>query len=218
MPYKPTIRQYRDFSVKELRATEPDEESKSYVVEGYFTTFDDEYMLEPGYYEVIDRNAFDGSDLSDVLFQMNHDGFVYARIRNGSLSVDFDEHGGHFVADLSGSKQGREDLHEAISNGLIDRMSFGFTIANDGFEWYEDEEGEIHSRVTKIAKLFDVSAIAGFPANEDTQISARSYLDASVEARHRMEEEEERKASEQRSRLRRRALALELHELELRGF
>lgn len=217
MPYKPTSRQYRDFSVKELRATEPTEDENSYMVEGYFTTFDDEYMLEPGYYEVIDRDAFNGSDLSDVLFQMNHDGFVYARIRNGSLSIDFDDHGGHFVADLSGSKQGREDLHEAISNGLIDRMSFGFTIANDGFEWYEDEDGEIHSRVTRIAKLFDVSAIAGFPANEDTKISARSYLDASIEARRKVEEEARRKASEQRSRLRRKALALELHELELRG-
>ena len=134
--------------------------------------------------------------MSDVVLQMNHDGFVYARNRNGSLVITSDEHGGHCVADLSGTKQGREDLYEAISNGLIDTMSFGFTIADDGWEWTEDEDGVIHTRITKISKLYDVSPIAGFAANPNTEVSARSLYDAAIEARSKMAQAADEAAQE----------------------
>lgn len=205
MPFDPLRRQYRDFSVSNFAANtrEQQEGEQSYEIRGYFTTFSTEYPLFNDFYESIDPHAFDECDMSDVILQMNHDGFVYARTRNGSLKLDFDDHGGHCVADLSGTKQGREDLYEAITNGLIDRMSFGFIIAEDGFEWEEDEDGIIHSRITKIAKLFDVSAIAGFPANEGTEIHARDYVQAEIDAKHEAEriaaEQAERLAEEQRA-------------------
>ena len=214
MPFKPDTRQYRNFAVTNFQPVLEDgadnQDEPSYVVRGYFTTFNDPYPLQDDFYETIDRQAFAGCDLSDVIMQVNHDGFVYARTRNDSLKLSFDEHGGYCEADLSGSKQGREDLYEAITNGLIDRMSFGFTIADDGFEWDEDADGVIHSRITRIAKLYDVSAIAGFPANPGTEISARSYLDGAIEARHQ-QQEMLRHAEQQR---RERALAaLELAQL-----
>ena len=191
MPYRPSERQYRDFAVEsfqpEVRESSDDQE-QSYSVRGYFCTFREPYELFPDYYEEIDPQAFVGCDMSDVLMQVNHEGFVYARNRNSSLQITTDDHGGHCVADLSGSKRGREELYEAINNGLIDRMSFGFTIADDGFEWEEDEQGVIHTRITKISKLFDVSAIAGFPANPGTEISARSLHDAVMEARSKQQE------------------------------
>lgn len=216
MPYAPTTRQYRDFAVTNFTGgarEAQDGEEQNFSVRGYFCTFRDEYPLFSDFYESIDPHAFDECDMSDVIMQMNHDGFVYARTRNNTLEITFDDHGGHCVADLSGSKQGREDLYEAISNGLIDRMSFGFTIAEDGFEWEEDDEGNIHSRITKISKLFDVSAIAGFPANPGTEISARAYLDGAIEAKQKQQEmlqraEEER--AEAIARRRRAAAALRL--------
>lgn len=223
MPYRPSERQYRDFAVESFKP-EADEssEEKSYSVRGYFCTFREPYELFPGYFEEIDPHAFDDCDMSDVIMQVNHDGFVYSRIRNGSLRIDFDDHGGHCVADLSGTKRGREELYEAISNGLIDRMSFGFTIADDGLDWEEDDDGVIHTRVTKVSKLFDVSAIAGFPANEGTEISARSLSSGIIEARNKAVEAERRatedaerekqKRAEQarKSRMRMRARALSL--------
>jgi HK97 family phage prohead protease len=121
---------------------------------------------------------------------------VYSRNRNGSLSISFDSHGGHMDADLSGSKQGREDIYEMVSNGLIDTMSFGFTIADDGWEWTEDEDGVIHTRITKISKLFDVSVISGFPANPGTEVSARSLYDAAIEARSKMAQAADEAAQE----------------------
>ena len=228
MPFDTKRRQYRDFSATSfkpsVRESAEENEEKDYTVRGYFCTFDDPYPLFPDLFETIDPHAFDECDMSDVILQMNHDGFVYSRTRNGSLKISFDEHGGYCEADLSGSKQGREDLYEAISNGLIDRMSFGFTIADDGFEWVEDDDGVVHTRITKIPKLYDVSAIAGFPANEGTDISARSYVDAAIEARRKMEEAEaeriEREQAEQAkelarmvSRRRRRAKALSMLEI-----
>lgn len=37
------------------------------------------------YSEVIDRNAFDECDMSDVIFNYNHGGKVVARLRNKRL-------------------------------------------------------------------------------------------------------------------------------------
>lgn len=185
MPYRPTERQYRNFAASNFHAVSRDADgsgNQSYDVDGYFTTFNEPYQLYPDYWEEIGEHALDECDMSDVLFQVNHTGHVYARNRNGSLTVTSDGHGGRCVADLSGTKQGREELYESISNGLVDRMSFGFTIAEDGFEYMVDSDGVYHTRITKIAKLFDVSAIEGFPANEGTEISARSLRDGVIEA------------------------------------
>lgn len=50
-------------------------------------TFNSPYLLfefEDGwkYYEVIEAHAVDGADLSDVIFQYNHSGRVFARQSN----------------------------------------------------------------------------------------------------------------------------------------
>lgn len=185
MPYKPQERVYRDFPVSNFatvtRAAEDGQEESSYVVRGHYTTFDTEYEIVPGFFESVAPTALDEMDTSDVIFQLNHEGAPLSRLRNKSLRIGVDEVGGWCEADLGGSQQGR-DIYEAISNGLIDRMSFGFTIADDGFEWEEDEEGNIHSRITKVARLYDVSCVS-IPANPSTDISARSYVDAAIEAK-----------------------------------
>lgn len=228
MPFLPETRQYRNFSVSNFQARDDVSEvegEKSYHVRGYFCTFNEPYELYPDYYEEIDPRAFDGCDMSDVILQVNHDGHVYARNRNNSLNISIDAHGGICDADLSGSKQGREDLYESIANGLVDRMSFGFTIADDGFEYTVDGEGVYHTRITKINKLFDVSAIEGFPANDGTEISARSLRDSLIEATQKKQELEEREAAEQaeaeqraadtNALRKRKALALEMQGIEL---
>jgi len=214
MPYCPSKRQYRNFTASNFRSIESqDNESNepSYVVRGHYTVFDNEYELVPGYYESVAPTALDGMDTSDVLFQFNHGGTPLARLRNNSLRIGVDEIGGWAEADLSGCQQAR-DVYEAISNGLIDRMSFGFTIAEDGFEWYEDNEGNIHSRITKIDRLYDVSCV-DLPANEATDISSRRYLDAAIEAAHKQKEIIEARAAEKLSLRRRKAKLLQLQSL-----
>ena len=176
MPFKPSQRQYR--SSFDIHADE--QRDDGYVVEGYATTFDVPYDFGDGTKECIRSTALEGADMGDVIFQLNHEGPVMARMRNGTLSLECDPHGLHVVADLSGSQYGR-DLYEAIRSGLIDRMSWGFTIDDDGWEW--DRETRT-STVTKVSKVFDVSAVS-LPADEDTEIHARSYLDGVIEAEQR---------------------------------
>lgn len=194
MPFDPQRRQYRDFSVSNFATVTRDEQEgdePSYVVRGHYTVFNSPYELLPDFFEEIDSRALDETDMSDVIFQINHDGAPLARNRNKSLRLGIDENGAWAEADLGGSQAGR-DVYESIKNGLIDRMSFGFTIADDGFEWEEDEDGTVHTRITKIDRLYDVSCVT-WPANPSTDISSRSYADAAIEAKH----EADRIAAEQ---------------------
>jgi len=224
MPYRPTERQYRNFAASNfqpvVRETQLDEDGNevaqepSYVVRGHFTTFGAEYELMPGFFESIDPHALDEADMSDVIYQENHEGAPMARIRNGSLRVGIDPDGGWCEADLGGSQRGR-DHFEAVQSGLIVEMSFGFTIEDDGFEWEEDEDGNIHSRITRISKVFDVSGVS-IPANPGTEISARAYLDGAIEAKQKQQEmlqRAEQERAEALSRRRRAAMALKLAQI-----
>lgn len=180
-------REYRSFELSSM----PEE---GYRVEGYATTFGGAYELGDGFYERIDPHALDDADMSDVIFQYNHTGMVYARLRNGSMALECDPHGLRVSADLGGSQGGR-DLVEAIRNGLVDRMSWGFTIAPDGWEY----DPETHTAtITKVLKVYDVSAVS-IPANEGTEIHARSYIDGVID----MERKEcaQRKEMEERERI-----------------
>lgn len=180
------IKDNREYRAAQMSATENEE----YIVEGYASTFDS-YVLftdEDGtaYSERIDAHAFDSADLSDVIFLYNHEGRVFARQRNKTLELNIDEHGLHVRADLSKSADGRE-LYNEIKSGLIDQMSFAFTVREDSYD------KETHTRnVLSVAKVYDVSAVS-IPANDHTNISARSYFDGVIEA-----ERAERRAQEAR--------------------
>lgn len=163
-------RQYRD-----LQTLNPGEEM---TVEGYATTFNEPYELfrDGDYivYEQIDANAFNETDLSDVIMQYNHEGRVFARTSNDTLSLNADGHGLHVRADLSGTEIGRQ-LYEEIKGGYTDKMSFGFRVEEDRRDITEaDGTVEVLRTITKISKLYDVSAVS-IPANDATSISARSY-------------------------------------------
>ena len=164
-----------------------------YYVEGYATTFNKPYMLYEWdgikYYEVIDRHALDSADMSDIIMQYDHQGKVFSRKSNNTLIVEPDNHGLFIAADLSKSESAKE-LHEEIASGLITRMSWAFTVAE---ETYNNDTRT--RKILKIKKVYDVSAVS-IPANDDTEISARSYFDGVIE----MEKQEllEREARKQK--------------------
>ena len=170
------IKENREYRSMELRVTQT--EDKDFVVDGYATTFDSAYLLYTnGKYQVweqVDRNAFKDTDKSDVIFQYDHAGMVYARTRNKTLQLSEDDHGLKVKADL-GSTEASRGIWEAINTGLIDRMSFAFTVTGDRYEEEELDNGDtkLLRTITKIGKLYDVSAVS-FPANEQTSISART--------------------------------------------
>ena len=193
-------RQYRN--IKEIRIAERAEnEEKTYRVSGYATTYNEPYTLyaddDIEIREQVAPSAFESADMSDVIMQYNHEGRVFARTRNNTLSLESDEHGLLINADLGGTEIGRQ-LYEEIDGGYTDRMSFGFTVDSDEVE-ESREKGKrtVYLRtITKIGKLYDVSAVS-IPANDGTEISARSFIDGLIDkekAERLVEAENERKA------------------------
>lgn len=237
MPYRPDVREYRSFKASNFVALEDENSNEpSYRVRGHYSTWNQEYCLYertgswPAEYEQIDRHAFVNADMSDVIFQENHEDSPLARIRNNSLILGEDETGPWCEAYLGGCQRGR-DLYESIKNGLIDEMSFGFTIADDengvGYTTFRDESGDYHTTITRVSKIYDVSAVS-FGANPNTNIGEmrkRSYLAARIEADRRAEEaaieeaaateEAEQRAADTTALRKRKALALEMQGIEL---
>ena len=179
-------RQYRDIDVSsfERRAEEDGEKT----VTGYATTFNQPYELYRDAYggnvyivkEQVDPAAFEDTDMSDVIMQYNHEGRVFARVSNGTLELDPDEHGLHIRANLGGTEIGRQ-LFEEIEGGYTTKMSFGFRVSKDKREQteeYNEETGTTTVTVLRtilgFSKLYDVSAVS-LPANDATSISARNY-------------------------------------------
>lgn len=194
-------RQYRNLTL-ECRKLEDDEE-KSYKVRGYATVFNEPYTLyKSNGYEVIeevDSHAFDNCDMSDVIMQYDHEGRVFARTANKTLELTIDSRGLLIDADLGGTETGRQ-LYEEIDGGYTNKMSFGFVVEEDERTYTENKETgmyTVHRKITKISKLYDVSAVS-IPANDATEISARSYCegviaDISEEVRKKREETDKKK-------------------------
>lgn len=176
-------RQYRN--LKEMRAVSSGDEEKTYKVRGYATTFNEPYTMYEDEYMVIQEqvapDAFEGADVSDVIMQYDHEGRVFARTRNNTLTLTADDHGLLIEADLGGTEAGRQ-LYDEIDKGYTDRMSFGFTVDSDEYtEQREKGQRTVYLRtITKVGKLYDVSAVS-YPANDGTEISARSLVDGLIE-------------------------------------
>ena len=169
----------------EMRAVDGMPEG-SCIVEGYATTFNEPYDLYRSETLVIREqvapSAFEQADLSDVIFQYDHQGRVFARTRNNTLTLRTDDHGLLITADLGGTEEGRK-LYDEIRGGYIDRMSFAFTVSEDSEVRTVDHENSIVDylrTITKINRVYDVSAVS-IPANDGTSISARNYSSGILE-------------------------------------
>ena len=197
MPMKIDKREYRKIDAGQMETRTAEDGAK--VVEGYATTFNSPYELwrdkEMTVNEQVDRNAFAETDMSDVIMQYDHEGRVFARIANGTLEIEPDDHGLHIRANLGGTEIGRQ-LFEEIQGGYTNKMSFGFTVTGEERKTTKDADGHITvlRTITKIGKLFDVSAVS-LPANDATEISARSVGDGLIaEVLKEVQAEEKRKA------------------------
>lgn len=177
-------REYRYFAVplatRAAKANEGgDEAVKDYSVEGYATTFEPYSMgtdIASGAecFELIDRHAFDKADMSDVILRYDHEGMVYARSKNKTLTLSIDDHGLKVTADLSSTEASRA-MYDAIDKGLVDQMSFAFSYDDENVEYDKKTRTRTFKRIKKV---YDVSPVS-IPANPDTDIcaiQARDYV------------------------------------------
>lgn len=182
----------RDMELRIAAREDQEAQEPEYRIIGYASTFEPYVLFRDGdteYKEVIDPQAFDGADMSDVVLRVDHEGKVYARTSAGDLVVSVDEHGLKQEADLGRTAAGRS-LFEDIAAGHYPKMSFAFTVEEDDYDKNE------HLRtITKIRKLFDVSPVS-FPANPGTEldVATRDYFHGVMEV-----ERAERLAQEERA-------------------
>lgn len=161
-----------------LEPASENEENKQ-LVEGYAAVFNQRTLIWESewsgwkYMEVIDRNAFDGADMSDTVFKYNHGdiAMVLARASNNTLIMNTDDKGLRISADIIDTNNGT-DVYKLIKRGDLNKMSFAFTVKNERSE--SDRENKIYTRtITAFDKIYDV-AVVDFPAYDGTSIQARS--------------------------------------------
>lgn len=205
---KKSEREYRNMT---LEVREVQEDAPEMIVQGYATTFDQPYLLwrdiiggrTVEYWEKVDRSAFQETDMKDVIMQYDHKGRVFARIKNGTLTLEPDEHGLLTTADLGGTDIGRQ-LYQEIKGGYTDKMSFGFTVKEDEETREESPEAVKYTRTIKaVGKLYDVSAVS-IPANDMTELSVRRLQEGVIQ-------------QAEAERLRERELILQRERLALRA-
>ena len=170
----------KEVRLAEVRALENDEK-KEMIVEGYAVVFNQ--VTDLGWCkEIIDRNAFNGADMKDCVLKYNHnDSFlILARTRNKSLELNIDDHGLKIRAKLIDTTNNK-DVYKMIKEGLLDKMSFAFTVAEKSWDYETDTR-----TVLRIAKLYDVSVV-DIPAYDNTEISARSKEEYEKEKREYQE-------------------------------
>lgn len=205
-------REYRRIDIGDIELRDGEEEK--FIVVGYATKFNNTYRLFGcGNYEVyerVDQNAFDGCDMSDTIMQYDHEGRVFARISNNTLNLSTDEVGLKIRAYLGGTEGGRQ-LFEEIKGGYITKMSFGFVVDKDERKTEEkDDKTTVTRTIKSIRKLYDVSAVS-IPANDATEISARSFGEDVIEEARKEFEKAEADRIERERRIAKIRILCEVH-------
>lgn len=164
-----------DEFLKVEKRAEGESEKDVMVLEGYPITFNQETTIgegeDWGWIESIDPHALDGADMRDCCLKYNHNDTspIMARTRNKSLILTPDEKGVHMRAELIDT-QSNKDFYKMVKAGLLDKMSFAFTVEAEEV----DSRSKPQKRIIKrIGKLFDVSAV-DIPAYDTTSLIARS--------------------------------------------
>lgn len=161
-----------------LEPANNDDKNKQ-LVEGYAAVFNQRALIWESewsgwkYMEVIDRNAFNGADMSDTVFKYNHGdvAMILARASNNTLTMNTDDKGLRISADIIDTNNGT-DVYKLIKRGDLNKMSFAFTVKSERTE--VDKENKIYTRtITAFDKIYDV-AVVDFPAYDGTSIQARS--------------------------------------------
>lgn len=210
-------REYRNMTMAVREAEAESEETENMTVEGYATTFNEPYTLYEDndiiYREQVDPDAFAETDMDDVIMQYDHEGRVFARTANETLSLNVDDKGLFIRANLGGTEIGR-NLFEEIRGGYTDKMSFGFIVDKDIETRSDAEDGRVDvlRTITGISKLYDVSAVS-IPANNGTSIGAetRSLIDGAInQIQTERSEAEKLELMKKRTELRARALGKEI--------
>ena len=131
------------------------------------------------FYEVIDRGALDGADLTDVRFLVNHnmDMIPLARSRrnNGNSTMQFTPDAEGLSLDWvdldTENNMDARALWSAVERGDVSGMSFCFSVDEERWEDLDSDHPVRH--IVRIGSVVELSAVT-FPAYKSTTINART--------------------------------------------
>lgn len=129
-------------------------------VEGYGVVFDQWAPVWSYFRERIDKRAFEGVDMSDVLITYNHNfDYLMARTGNNSAELTIDDHGVKYSFDPPNTSVAN-DVVELISRGTLNGSSFYFSIDEEGDEWKVGEDGVWERTITRISDLYELGPVS----------------------------------------------------------
>lgn len=182
--------------------TEPfqtrEENGKRYL-DGYYSVFNREYEVCPGWVETIAPGAFsrtlrEGKDVK-VLWNHNTD-IVLGSTENRTAVLSENEIGLHGPVEINDEDQDAKNGYARVARGDVRGCSFGFDIREMEESW--DEDGTYRTRLTDV-ELYEVSPCT-FPAYSQTSIQARAKEELE-QAKHKLEQAKEEKRAKWREEM-----------------
>jgi uncharacterized protein len=156
----------------EVRAEQPAEQPAKII--GYGSIFNSRSEPMWGFREIIKPGAFDDVLTDDVRALFNHDpNFILGRSAAGTLALSVDERGLKYDITAPDTQTIRDLVLAPMLRGDISQSSFGFSVARDGDDWYQDDEGIVIREISKFSRLYDVSPVT-YPAYQDADSGVRS--------------------------------------------
>jgi HK97 family phage prohead protease len=144
------IREEREFRMETA-------EYEGNTIRGYAAVYGSDSEWMGGFYEQIERGAFDDVLDNDVRAYFNHDeNLILGRVSSGTLRISTDKKGLYYEVDLPNTTYAN-DLMELMKRGDINQSSFAFLIDRD--RW-EERNGTTYRIIEKVSRLLDVSPVA----------------------------------------------------------
>ena len=127
------------------------------TIRGYAAVYNSDSEWMGGFYEQIERGAFDDVMNDDVRAYFNHDeNLLLGRVSSGTLRIGTDARGLFYEVDLPNTTYAN-DLAELMKRGDVNQSSFAFLI--DADRW-EQRDGKTYRIIEKVSRLLDVSPVA----------------------------------------------------------
>jgi HK97 family phage prohead protease len=151
---------------------------------GYASVFDTPSEDLGGFVEVIAPGAFRSAleAGADVRLLYNHDpDSVMARTTNGSLELTEDQRGLKIWARVDMNDPDVARVVGKVRSGLVDQMSFAFSIDEGGDEW-SVLDGYPMRTVREVSGLYDVSAVTypAYPRGTKVEVMERAIREGRI--------------------------------------
>lgn len=169
------------------------DEEKKLVLRGYPILFNTPTQIrnyfDEHYTEVIVPEAVEIEMFRDMYVLAQHD--VSKVLGRSGVNVRFEkDETGVFMELTMPNTQEARDIYNLVEAGIIDGMSFGFSIKADEYN------KETNTRtITKFEELFEASIVT-FPAYREACVVADVRAKKKVDEEEKAREEEERKLNE----------------------